>query len=36
MTLVDDLRRVLLVLRLAREGELVFRLAIGNFVDPEV
>ena len=34
MGFVDDLHSVLLVLGLAREGELVLRLAIGDLVDP--
>ena len=34
MALVDDLRRVFLVLRLSRECKCIFRLAIGNLVDP--
>ena len=34
MALVDDLRRVLLVLRFTGKGELVLGLAIGDFVDP--
>ena len=31
---MDDLRRVFFVLGLAREGECVLALAIGNLVDP--
>ena len=34
MGFVDDLHSVLLVLGLAREGELVLGLAIGDLVDP--
>ena len=34
VALVDDLSRVLLVLRLTRERELVLGLAIGDLVDP--
>ena len=33
MALMDDLRRVLLVLRLTGESELVLGLAIGDLVD---
>ena len=36
VALVNDLSRVLLVLRLTRERELVLGLAIGDLVDPEV
>ena len=35
MALVDDLGRVLLVLRLAREGKVVLGLAVGDLVDAE-
>jgi len=35
VALMDDFRGVFFVLGLAREGERVFRLAIGNLVDPE-
>jgi hypothetical protein len=31
---MDDLGGVFLVLRLSREGESVFGLAVGNLVDP--
>lgn len=31
---MDDLHGILFVFGLTREGESIFRLAIGNFVDP--
>ena len=34
MAFVDDLSGVFLVLRLSREGESVFGLAVGDLVDP--
>jgi hypothetical protein len=35
MTLVDDFRRVFLVLGLSREGERILGLSIGDLVDPK-